>query len=646
MQQILRFALLILVFTFSKSLFAQSPRIIIDSLLIQIQEDLPTEKRAVIYSELGWQYASVNLDSAIYYGQLAVEAAKKTDDKKLLAQAHSDLGSGYIQKGEIEPALQNYKTTLRIREEIADSAGIAKVYNNLGFIYQRIYESDSALMYFLLGLPYFEKTGDLVNAASVKNNLAVIYRSLMNYEKAIQLFEEVAEYRAEVQDFKGLSGTYSNLGSIYKSLKKYDEARAYFELAVNSAEESQDLYVQATAYRNYTLFLNEVGETDQAIEAAEKGLLISKEVNAQYEIAALEFNLGIAYQEKGLFERAKPFYLRAEKSFIEQGSAEDAIPIYLELIPLYAAIGKQDSSKHYSNMYQETLRTRMEKESRELTAELETKYQTEKKDLEIAQQELAIRSKNLQLYGSLILAIILGVVGYLLYKQQKLKNRQLKQEGKLKMALAQIETQNKLQEQRILISRDLHDNIGAQLTFIISAIENLKYFDPVKDTLTRRYDSIADFTKQTITELRDTIWAMNSGQITLGQLSARISDYLERAGISTRGITFEFEVDKSIDPNFSLVSSKGIQIYRIVQEAIQNSLKYAYPSQIMVSVAQVGEDFQLEIKDDGTGFDESKIKPGNGLYNMRKRAEELGGKLEVQSETGKGTSVTLLIPRK
>ena len=646
MQQILRFALLILVFTFSKSLFAQSPRIIIDSLLIQIQEDLPTEKRAVIYSELGWQYASVNLDSAIYYGQLAVEAAKKTDDKKLLAQAYSDLGSGYIQKGEIEPALENYKTTLSIREEIADSAGIAKVYNNLGFIYQRIYESDSALMYFLLGLPYFEKTGDLVNAASVKNNLAVIYRSLMNYDKAIQLFEEVAEYRAEVQDFKGLSGTYSNLGSIYKSLKKYDEARAYFELAVNSAEESQDLYVQATAYRNYTLFLNEVGETDQAIEAAEKGLLISKEVNAQYEIAALEFNLGIAYQEKGLFERAKPFYLRAEKSFIEQGSAEDAIPIYLELIPLYAAIGKQDSSKHYSNMYQETLRTRMEKESRELTAELETKYQTEKKDLEIAQQELAIRSKNLQLYGSLILAIILGVVGYLLYKQQKLKNRQLKQEGKLKMALAQIETQNKLQEQRILISRDLHDNIGAQLTFIISAIENLKYFDPVKDTLTRRYDSIADFTKQTITELRDTIWAMNSGQITLGQLSARISDYLERAGISTRGITFEFEVDKSIDPNYSLVSSKGIQIYRIVQEAIQNSLKYAYPSQILVSVALVGEDFQLEIKDDGTGFDESKIKPGNGLYNMRKRAEELGGKLEVQSETGKGTSVTLLMPRK
>lgn len=645
MRLIVRFALLISLFSLSKELVAQSPRVIIDSLLLRIQEELPNAERAGIYSELGWQYASVNLDSAIYFGQLAVKSAEQTGDKKLLSQAHSDLGSGYIQKGELEPALTNYKTTLRLREEIADSAGIAKVYNNLGYIYQRIYESDSALMYFLRGLTYFEKTGDLANVASVKNNVAVIYRSMTNYDKAIQLFEEVAEYRSGTQDFRGLSGTYANLGSIYKSLKEYTKAREYFEQSISSAEEGQDLFALATAYRNYTLFLNEVGETDQAIAAAEKGLLISKEVNAQYETAALEFNLGIAYQEKGQFERAKPYYLSAEKAFVAQGSAEDVVPIYLELIPLYAAIGKHDSSRYYSNLYQETLRSRIEKESREVMAELETKYQTEKKDLEIAQQQLEIRSKNLQLYGSLALAIILGIVGYLLYKQQKLKNHQLQQEGELKLALGQIETQNKLQEQRMLISRDLHDNIGAQLTFIISAIENLKYFDPIKETLTHRYDSIANFTKQTITELRDTIWAMNSGQITLGQLSTRISDYLQQAGISTQGITYDFEVDKNLDPSFHLVSSEGIQIYRIVQEAIQNALKYAYPSQIHVSVSQSEGYLRLAVKDDGTGFDESQIKPGNGLYNMRKRAEELGGKLEIQSQPAKGTTVILLVPQ-
>ena len=139
---------------------------------------------------------------------------------------------------------------------------------------------------------------------------------------------------------------------------------------------------------------------------------------------------------------------------------------------------------------------------------------------------------------------------------------------------------------------------------------------------------------------------MNSGQITLGQLSARISDYLERAGISTRGITFDFNVDKSLDPDYSIVSSRGIHIYRLVQEAIQNSPKYAYPSQIMVSVAEIDNQFQLIVKDDGMGFEESKIKQGNGLYNMRKRTEELGGKLDIQSENGKGTSVTLIIPKK
>src|SRR5690606_13033217 len=197
---------------------------------------------------------------------------------------------------------------------------------------------------------------------------------------------------------------------------------------------------------------------------------------------------------------------------------------------------------------------------------------------------------------------------------------------------------------RMLISRDLHDNIGAQLTFIISAIENLKYFDPIKETLTHRYDSVANFTKQTITELRDTIWAMNSGNITLEQLSSRISDYLQRAGISTSGINFEFEVEKGVDPNFTLVSSKGIQIYRIVQEAIQNSVKYAYPSQVIVSVSSEENGVKVEIKDDGMGFVESEIKLGNGLFNMRKRAEELGGSLEISSKAGKGTSVSLVLP--
>jgi signal transduction histidine kinase len=86
------------------------------------------------------------------------------------------------------------------------------------------------------------------------------------------------------------------------------------------------------------------------------------------------------------------------------------------------------------------------------------------------------------------------------------QNRQLEQESQLKLAISKIETQNKLQQQRLDISRDLHDNIGAQLTFIISSVDNIKYgFEIENPNLNSKLDRISNFTKSTIVELRDTI---------------------------------------------------------------------------------------------------------------------------------------------
>jgi signal transduction histidine kinase len=242
--------------------------------------------------------------------------------------------------------------------------------------------------------------------------------------------------------------------------------------------------------------------------------------------------------------------------------------------------------------------------------------------------------------------LTLAIVGYLLFNQQKLKNRQLQQEGELKAALAQLETQNKLQEQRMLISRDLHDNIGAQLTFIISAIENLKYFEPIKEQLTARYDSIANFTKQTITELRDTIWAMNSGQVTWESLILRIQDYLQKARESKSSIQFDCLIEENIDRESKMNSSDSIQILRIVQEAVQNAVKYSDASRIEIKFHATKKDFVGIIHDNGKGFDQGTILLGNGLYNMQKRAEELGGKVEIKSGLGLGTSVKLSWPSK
>ncbi|WP_134201501.1 tetratricopeptide repeat protein [uncultured Algoriphagus sp.] len=626
----------------SSYVFGQSPRQIVDSLLNSAQQENTDETLAAIYGELGWTYAAINLDSAIYYGQLAVELSEKTGDETLLAQSYSDLGSGYLQKGQLQEAGEVYLKSLEIREANWDSLGMAKVYNALGFILQRKYESDSAITYFLKALPIFEKEGALLNAATILNNIGVIYQNMSNYPKAIEFYERAAVMREAQKDFRNLIGSYANLGTAYKYLGDFELAEEYFQKAIDLAIREDDPLNLAVSYRMYAFFLQEKGDMSRLEEVAQKGLEAAKAVNALYEEATMEYALGVVENTKKNYKKAKDYLESAAEKFVSQGAEDDVFGPYLELITSFAALGDADSSRYYVNLYQSTLRSKEEKAAKELTAELETKYQTALKDSQISEQQLQIRNKNFQLYGSLLMALVLGLVGYLLYKQQKLKNRQLEQEVELKEALAQIETQNKLQEQRLLIARDLHDNIGAQLTFIISSIENLKYFEPIKETLTPRYESIANFTKQTIRELRDTIWAMNSGAVTLEDLVGRVKNFIQQGKQST-DVKLDFVQEEGLDLSKKISSANSIQILRILQEAVQNAVKYADASQILVIFSLGENQLQFQVIDNGKGFDLEKVKAGNGLGNMQKRAEEIEASLSVKSEIGRGTEISLLL---
>ena len=630
------------VFLFILNTQAQSPIYVLDSLKTQLKVAKTDQQRIAIYSELTWYWAMVNLDSALSYGKESLALTQKVGDKKAIGQAYSDLGNAYNQKGQFAEAKDAYKKSLLIRTEIADSAGIAGSKSNLASVHQRLYQTDSAMMYYVEALDYYEGIGNARYVNFLKNNLAVLHEDMRNFPTALKLYEEVAKYREENQMVYDLALVYNNMGNIYKATKDYGKGEEYLNKALENGYKAGDSLVLSVTYLNIASLYNAANRPDEAIQAANQGIQIAKGVNSLYDQAMMEYALGNSYNQKKEYQRARQSYQEAIQTLTSLEAKEEVASIQLRLIPVFAALGMPDSAQYYTDLYIDYRNKLTEEQVTQLTNEIQTKYETEKKDREIAEQQLAIRNKNLQLYGSLILALALGLLGFLLYRQQKLKNTQLRQEGELKEALAQLDTQNKLQEQRLLISRDLHDNIGAQLTFIISAIENLKYFDPIKEKLSERYDSIASFTKQTITELRDTIWAMNSGQVTWESLAGRIQEFLQKARQSSPGIQFDLTIASSVDQESTIGSADSIQVLRIIQEAVQNAVKYAEPTFIHISIEQEGGEYRVSVQDNGKGFVESEITPGNGLYNMRKRAEELGGILELSSNPGAGTLVLLI----
>lgn len=276
--------------------------------------------------------------------------------------------------------------------------------------------------------------------------------------------------------------------------------------------------------------------------------------------------------------------------------------------------------------------------------EISTKYETAEKEKQIAEKELALKIRNQWIFGLIAFTIIIGLIGFLLYKQQMLKNIEQKKDNELKLALEKIESQNKLQEQRLSISRDLHDNIGAQLSFIVSAIDAIKYY--VGDTNNRmitKLDDVGIFAKETIGELRDTIWAMNKPEITVKDLKSRIANFIEKAKQFYPNVLISMTMDSAALENTSFSGLQGLNIFRIIQEATNNALKYSEANHIEIQIYKEENSIHFQIRDYGIGFLENNVEAGNGLLNMRKRAIELGDELQIQSDTNKGTTVMFKI---
>ena len=144
----------------------------------------------------------------------------------------------------------------------------------------------------------------------------------------------------------------------------------------------------------------------------------------------------------------------------------------------------------------------------------------------------------------------------------------------------------------------------------------------------------------TIVELRDTIWAMNVNQISFSNLSSRIYNFIEKAKSVKENIQFSFIIPEHlIQKKFS--SLVGINLYRTIQEGINNAIKYANADEIAVEVKEFKDFISIEIKDNGIGFNLDQVELGNGLINMQKRIEEIGGNYSLHSTLGNGTTIQI-----
>ncbi len=623
---------------------AQKTETIIENLKSQLSGNLLPKKQASIYSDLTWYYSAISTDSAVFYGEKAEKAAIILADSTLLAQVHSDIGAVYFRKGDFEKSKLNYQKSYSIRSARNDEKGLAKINNNLANIYEKTQQYQLAMTAYLAALHYFETTNDSNTVQVIKGNVGLVLYKIKNYPKAFKYIQEVVNYQTRNNATEGLCVSCLNLGNVYLELADTLNALKMYEKSVKACKQVANKKGLSSGYNNIATIKAAQKKKQEAITLYQESQRIRNELNTDLDRTNFDFNRASELFSNKNYDEAKRLFLATELVFTKNASLSKLQLCYKFLIELYSLDHKTDSVSFYTNKLIALNNTLLESNGSETTAELETKYETLKKEkLLLEQKNETDRQKKIVVRIS-ILAILLALIAFMIFRYHKLKSKQLAKEFELKLALAEVEKQNRLQEQRLAISRDLHDNIGSQLTFIISSIDGLKYaFKLTDEKLNSKLENISTFTKWTIQELRDTIWAMNSSEIHFEDLELQVLNFINKAKDSTSEIEFVFNIDDD-DNNIVFNSLQGMNIYRTIQEAINNSIKHARPTQIKIEMCNINMTIQICISDNGLGFDVSTLEKGNGLNNMRKRIEEIGGKCSIESSS-KGTRTIISMPK-
>ena len=237
------------------------------------------------------------------------------------------------------------------------------------------------------------------------------------------------------------------------------------------------------------------------------------------------------------------------------------------------------------------------------------------------------------LEGVIILGIIVLVILIIRRQQRKFFERKL-------------EIQKNLEQERIRISRDLHDNVGAQLSYLISQLDWMaEHPDMLKEEVVwnNKITSLSEAGRNAMHTLRETIWAINHQELSVEEFADRFKQYVIKMTSVKSNLRVEFH--EQLLYQATIKPESALHIFRICQEAFHNAIKHSNSKKIDIYFTVQDRLFTCKIQDFGYGFDvlNTVKKDSYGLQNMKQRAQEVGATFIIESIPNEGTSVSISI---
>jgi two-component system, NarL family, sensor kinase len=621
-------------------LFAQN---VVDSLETRLKEKLSTTEEVSILSELCWQYRQLNQNKALAYGKKAVSLATTNGDKTALSKALNDLSIIYIDKTELDTAILLLNNALAIRKELRDTLGQAAIYNKLGIIYQNRQDLRSALDNALRALELFEQLKMQAHVRTTLNNIGIIHYNLHNYDKSLEIHTNLLKLRKDAGDKYGLGQTLVNLGNVYGARGDTTTAIAYYEDAANTFRSLDRQEELAVALNNFAAYCNALGRYADAQKAVSESLSIRRTLNNPKEICSALIMLG-ELKSKTNENTAAIKHLNEAISISKRYSLPQERSCYQKLAAVYRNLHNADSVFRYYQLYESMNTLLYEENLKNEVAELQTKYETEKKEQAIQSlsnanmiQQLQLSRERTYFLGGGAIIILLALFGWQFQRSRRLSEK-IQHEENLKKEqerAARAIIESELNERR-RIAAELHD--GVIQTFVTARL-NLST-EAMQEKKSDRYQSVLQLIDEGCSELRTISHTMMPESLMKKGLAAALHDLASRIDDSVLDIRLNISgMDKRLD------TAIEASIYRIVQECLSNTLKHAKATRLDIQLVVEEQKVDLMIEDNGVGFDSAaKSYSGIGLQNIRSRVNLLSGELELSSAPGQGTLISIMLP--
>ena len=615
-----RFTLTLIIFTSVFSLSIAQNDVLLDSLkkiLDNSSSDL--EKCETLLEISLLRYSG---DEAVSAAQEALSIARQNNWTSLIGKAYYALAWSHTY-GEMEKKTLFLDSAMQAYSVNNELDGLGLVSNSRAVMFMDYQIYDQAISSFEQAYAYYLQGGDKGRQALILNNWGVCLNEMGEPHLALEKYQSALKYEVIQQPI-----SYLKLGRIYHGLSEAHRQLGDFNAAVGYDIEA---FSARTKTGNIALAETLIHMANIYCEAIDKEYDI-RDISRQFKDIGFSNVMEIldkAANFPGMEERDDFQYniLDAKRRwFLVNEKHEDAYYL-LDSIMRFEAQQKLNPS------------------SLEALADLKIQYEKEKLKLRLFEGEVENQRKSDQvnmLILSLAFVASISVTGLLWYQNRIRKNSLLLAEAKQQQQIIAIRSMLEGQEnERSRIARDLHDGIGNLLSSVKASISNLSS-DIGNQADSKIYESAGQMIDEACSEVRKIAHEMMPQALKrLGLINA-LSDLVNRMNQ-----TYAFETVFNIyGQQVELEDHSNTMIFRIVQEAFNNIVKYAGAHQVLLQLTFSAAWLNIIIEDDGVGFDLASLgqDQGMGLKSMEFRTNFMDGNYEIYSRLGEGTMISINIP--